>query len=296
VSAPAAVSTDPAAARRAVFLLVLANLVWGASFVVVKEALRASTPLTFTAVRFGIAALALAPFTPLSAPWSRAELAAGTLLGGLLALGFASQAVGLVTTTPSRSAFIVATSAVLAALLAFAVVRERPRPPVLAALALAALGMYLLTAPGAGGINRGDVLTGLTALCFGGQIVAVTEFSRRHDPVRLVLMQTAGTAVATAFAAPLFEAPRIDWTPAFVAALGYAAVFATALALLWQMRAQRHLTSARAALIFCLEPVFAALTSWLWLGERLSLFQWVGGGLILGGMVLAELPRARRAA
>jgi drug/metabolite transporter (DMT)-like permease len=70
-------------------------------------------------------------------------------------------------------------------------------------------------------------------------------------------------------------------------------VLATAVALLWQMRAQRFMSSARAALIFCAEPVFAAVASWLWFGERLSVSQWAGGGLILLGMVLAELPRAQ---
>ena len=66
---------------------------------------------------------------------------------------------------------------------------------------------------------------------------------------------------------------------------------ATALALLWQMQAQRHMSSARAALLFCLEPVFATAASWAWLGERLSATQWVGAGLVLAGMVLAELPQ-----
>ena len=76
-------------------------------------------------------------------------------------------------------------------------------------------------------------------------------------------------------------------------ALAYSGLLATALALLWQVRAQRHMSSARAALLFCLEPLFAALASWVWFGERLSLSQWGGGGLILAGMVLAELPGAR---
>jgi len=279
--------------RRADLVLVLANLVWGVSFVVVKGALEASTPLAFTALRFAIAALVLTPFTKLRGPWSHAELGAGALLGSLLAVGFAMQAVGLVSTTPSRSAFIVATSAVLAAALAFVVIRERPRAAVFLALGLAAVGMYLLTAPGPGGVNRGDLLTCVTAVCFGGQIVAVTDFSRRYDPLRLVWMQTVATALGAALAAAAWEKTAMHWSISFATALGYAAVFATALALLWQMRAQQFMTSARAALIFCLEPVFAAIASFFWLGERLSLAQWSGGTLILAGMILAELPASR---
>jgi drug/metabolite transporter (DMT)-like permease len=70
----------------------------------------------------------------------------------------------------------------------------------------------------------------------------------------------------------------------------FTGVGATALALVWQMDAQRHMSASRAALIFCLEPVFAALASWVWLGERLSTTQWAGAVLIIAGMVLAELP------
>jgi drug/metabolite transporter (DMT)-like permease len=277
-------------ARRADFVLVLATLLWGLSFIVVKGALESSTPLAFTAVRFALAAIVLTPFTNLRPPYPRAELRAGALLGVLLAIGFATQTVGLVYTTPARSAFIVASSSVLAPVVAFIVVRERPRLWVIGALGLAAAGMYLLTAPEAGGLNRGDAWTLVTALTFGGQIVAVAHLSRQHDPLRLVWMETVVTAAGAALAAASLEHVRMRWSPALAGALGYTAVLATAVALLWQMRAQRYMSSARAALIFCVEPLFAALASWVWFGERLSLLQWTGGGLILAGMVLAEIP------
>ncbi len=281
--------------RGADALLVAATLLWGSSFVVVKGALEHSSPMVFLALRFGLAALLLLPFVRLRPFPDRRELAAGAVLGTLLATGFAAATIGLVYTTPSRSAFIVASSSVLAPLVAFLVVRERPRWTALAALAVATAGMYLLTDPSAGGLNRGDVWTLVTAVAFGGQIVAVAELSPHFDAGRLVWMQTVCTAVVAGLAAWLVEDVRLAWTPAFVSALAYCAVFATALALLWQMRAQREMSSTRAALLFCFEPVFAAAASWLVLGERLSGAQWLGGVLILGGMVLADLPRRARA-
>jgi drug/metabolite transporter (DMT)-like permease len=208
-------------------------------------------------------------------------------------VGFIAQTAGLVITTPSRSAFIVAVSSVLAPVIALALLRERPGWLTGAALALATLGIYLLTAPDTGGLNRGDLLTLVCAACFGGQIVAVTELARRYDARRIVFVQVASTAVVAAVAAALFERPHIRWTPGFVAALGYTVVFASTVCFLMQMRAQREMSTARAALIFCFEPLFAAVTSWLVLGERLSLLQWAGGTLILAGMVLAELPGGR---
>jgi drug/metabolite transporter (DMT)-like permease len=281
--------------RRADAELLAATAVWGVSFVVLKGALAAGTPLAFVALRFGLGALVLAPFVP--GPWrfSPAELRAGAALAALMTGGFATQMVGLAHTTPSRSAFLVATSSVLAPVFAVLLVRERPRRAVVAALALATAGIWLLTAPQAGGLNRGDAWTLVTAVCFGGQIVAVSHLGPRHDPRRLVWLQIAGIALGGTLAAAALEPVRVAWTPAFLAALAYAAVAATALALVLQMRAQRVMSATRAAVLFCTEPVFAAGASWLWLREVLSASQWLGAGLILAAMVVVELPAGRRA-
>lgn len=275
--------------------LVVACFLWGISFVIVKRALDDASPLAFAALRFGIGAALLAPFAHLGRRFSANELGAGLLLAALLGFGFLFQTTGLVWTTPSRSAFIVAISSVLAPAMAAVALRERPGWPLVTAVGLAALGTYWLTAPDAGGLNRGDVLTLATAVLFGVQIVATTALSRRYDPLRLVWLQIAGTAVLGAAGAALFEQSSIHWTRQFVWSLAYTAVGPTVAALLLQMLAQRHMTSARAALLFCFETLFAATCSWLVLGERLSAEQWLGGGLILGGMVLAELPTAHSA-
>jgi len=273
-------------------MLLLATALWGTSFVAVKSALADATPFAFLTVRFGIAALLLAPGTRFRPRPAGPELRGGALLGILVAVGFVAQTAGLVITTPSRSAFIVAVSSVLAPVIALALLGERPRWLTAAALALATLGIYFLTGPDAGGLNRGDALTLICAACFGGQIVAVTELSRRYDARRLVFIQIAATAVVAALATAFLEQPHIRWTLGFIGALGYTVLFASTICFLLQMRAQREMSSARAALIFCLEPLFAAVTSWLVLGERLSLLQWSGGALILVGMLLAELPAA----
>ena len=257
-----------------------------------KQALAGASPLAFLAVRFALATVVLAPFTDLRTPFSRAELRGGALLTLLLASGFAAQAVGLQYTTPARSAFIVALSSVLAPVVGFVALGQRVRWPVAVAVALAGGGIYLLTGPDAsgGGLNRGDLLTLITAVVFGAQIVAVAELSARHDARRLVWLQLAGTAVAAGVAALALEPVRFEASPGVLGALLFTGVGATALALVWQMDAQRHMSAARAALIFCLEPVFGATASWVWLGERLTAIQWTGAALIVAGMILAELP------
>lgn len=275
--------------RKADAALIFACFLWGISFVIVKRALDDATPLAFAALRFGIGAALLAPFAHLERLTAR-ELRAGLFLAGLLGFGFLAQTSGLVWTTPSRSAFIVAISSVLAPAMAAISLRERPGWPLVTAVLLAALGTYWLTAPESGGLNRGDTLTLATAVLFGIQIVATTALSRRYDPLRLVWLQIAGTAVLGALGAALFEHAAIHWTRTFIWSLAYTAVGPTVVALLLQMLSQRYMSSARAALLFCFETLFAAACSWMVMGERLSAGQWLGGGLILGGMVLAELP------
>lgn len=279
--------------RRSDLLLIAAAAVWGVSFVVVKDALSDASPLLLLGMRFAIATLVLTPFIKLRGGFTAAELRAGMILTVLLASGFATQAVGLQYTTPARSAFIVAMSSVLAPMIAMVLLKHRTALLVLLALVIAGSGIYFLTAPDAGGLNRGDMWTLITAVVFGGHIVAVTEFSKRFQAERIVWLQLPGTALGTLAAALLLEPMRLDWSIGFGAALLFLAVISTALALVWQMRAQREMTSARASLLLCLEPVFAALTSWLFWGESFSLSQAFGAMLILSGMVLAVVGEAR---
>jgi len=275
--------------RRADATLLFACLLWGVSFVVVKLALESASPLAFAAIRFGIATIVLAPFVRLEQRFTKSELLGGAVLSALLGIGFLTQTTGLQWTTPSRSAFLVAISSVLAPAIAAVAMRERPRRLLLVALALAGIGVFFLTAPDRGGLNRGDALTLITAVLYGGHIVATGVVARRFDPLRLVWLEIAGTTVLAALGAGLVEHPHVTWSPGFLGALAYTALGATVVTLLLQMKAQRHLSAARASVLFTGESLFAAITSWLVLDERLTSMQWLGGGLILAGMVLAEL-------
>jgi drug/metabolite transporter (DMT)-like permease len=282
-------------ARRADLELIAACFLWGVSFVIVKDAISHSTPLTFMALRFALAAIVFAPFAGLRGGFTAAELRAGAVLSALLGVGFVMQAAGLVHTTPSRSAFIIAVSSILAPPIAVVVLRERPRLTVGIALALAALGTWLVTGPDSGGLNRGDMLTLVTAVAFGGQIVATTAFASRYPIKRLLWLEITGTALLAAVAAPFAEQIHVEWTASLLGALVFTAIGATVVALLLQLRAQQQMSSARAAVLFCTETLFATATAWLVMGEKLSATQWLGGLLVLTGLVVAEWPGRRKA-
>ena len=274
--------------RQAVGWLVVVCLVWGVSFTVVKAALDSVSPLVLLGIRLSIAASLVA----MSLRGSRREdLAGGLLLGLLFGGGFAFQTIGLRFTTPSRSAFITILSTPLVPVVQYLVHRTLPRVPTLAAVGLALAGTYLLTSPGGGlGLNRGDLLTLGCAVLFAGQIVAAGYYVTRMPISRLLALQLGVGALLASFAAPVLEAPRIAPGGPLIAMLLF-----LALSGLWsfhmQLRAQQILSPTHTALVFTLEPVFAALTSFLVLGERLGLAQLAGAALILVAVAAPALER-----
>lgn len=280
---------------RAELALVLVAFLWGATFVVVKQALADVSTFLFLGMRFTLAAglLLLALRRRLGRAHSF-ECRGGLLCGGFLFLGYALQTAGLRLTTASRSAFITGLYIVLVPLLASLVQRSRPRPAELAGAALATAGTALLTSGGVDlGWNAGDMLTAGCAVAFAAHLLAVERYSRRMDYERLSLYQVAGVAGLSWLAAGWAETPRVEWSQTLLAALLVTAVLATAVSFLLYTWAQRHTSATRAALIFALEPVFAGLLAWAVSGEEWGAAALGGAGLILAGIVLAELKPAR---
>lgn len=275
-------------------LLVVTTFVWGSTFVVVKGALRDVSPLPFIALRFGVAG-ALLWIALAGGRIDRRALGPGLVLGVFLFGGYIFQTWGLVYTTPSKCAFITGFSVVLVPLIVrFSGVPLRPASAVGALLGLA--GLYFLVVPsGFAGVNRGDVLTLAGATSFAIHIVLVGHYVKRHSFLDLVPIQVLATGLLAMVALPLAPHPSLHWTPRLLAAILVTAVLATGFAFTVQNWAQKYTPAAHTALIFALEPVFAALTSRLFLGERFGGKAALGSLLVLGGMVISEVWGSRQA-
>jgi drug/metabolite transporter (DMT)-like permease len=279
--------------RRAVVALVLVCLVWGVSFTVIKQALQYGSPLVLLAARFTLASAVIAGSL---GGLRREEVGGGLLLGVLFWAGFVLQTMGLQYTTPSRSAFLTILSTPLVPVLQFLTHRTLPRGPTLGAIALAVAGSWLLTSPGGGaGLNRGDVLTIGCAILFTGQIVAAGHYAARIPIGRLLALELGACAVLSLLTAPVFETPRLVPSPSFLAMIVFLA-FTGLWSFRTQLRAQQVLSPTHTALVFTLEPVFAAVTSFLALGERLGPTQLLGAALILAAVAAPALEGAEPAA
>ncbi len=286
----------PAAGARAELALAGVAFIWGATFVIVKEALQDVSTFLFLALRFTLAAALLAF-------WLRNRLARGTpaawgggaLCGGLLFLGYALQTAGLRWTSASNSAFLTGLYVVLVPLLAPLVYRCGPRPVELGGAALAASGTALLSGGLPSAWSRGDLLTAGCAVAFAAHILAVERYSRQMDFERLSLMQIAVVAALAWAAAAWIEPARIVWSARLWTALLTTSVLATAVSFVLYTWAQGQTSAARAALIFALEPVFAGLVAWTAAGERWTAASLGGAALILAAIVLVELKPAAAA-
>ena len=284
--------------------LALCTLVWGATFVVVKSALADASVLAFLAVRFVAATLLMAViFRRALTRTTRAEILAGAWIGVFMFSGYVFQTLGLLYTTPSKAAFITGSSVVLVPIFHGIFWRTRIGVWIWLGAAAALAGLYLLTVPpsGMGQLNRGDLIASGCTVMFALHILFVGHFSPKHSPGGLAFYQIATTAVlgmvAVPFAAAMhWEMPRFNATPELWFAIFITAAFATAFAFSVQVWAQQHTTPTHTAILFSLEPVFAAVTSLIVLGERLTGRAFGGAALIMAGIVAAEVLGGKPAA
>ena len=269
--------------------LVVAAFCFGSTFVVVQDAVGEADPVPFLGIRFCIAALALAPLALRRSSTPR-EVPHGIAAGSALLAGYVAQTVGLQYTTSATSAFITYLLVVLVPLIGYVVLRRRPHRLTLAGVVLAVVGLALLTGGGDTWIGRGEALTVVCAVCFASHIVILGETARLHDPIRLTAIQAATVGVACLAAGAVtggYGFPAGAWSAA-----AFTGVFATAVAFLLMVDAQRVVTPSRAALLLLLEPVFAAVLGYA-TGETLTGAGIAGAALILLAVVVAEVVPAR---
>lgn len=278
---------------RAELALAGVTVIWGASFVVIKDALDDVSPLLFIALRFSIAALVLAAIYRNSI--RRDGIAAGILAGCVLFAAFACQTIGIGLTTPSHSAFLTSLSIPMVPLAGSLVYRSKPQASEVFGVLVASAGMLLMSFPAGfmtGGISRGDLLSFFCAVLFAFHIVVLGHFAPVKGYESIAVMQVAVVAVLGWSMFWFAEPVRFRLGRGVVIAVLATALLATALAFTTMTWAQQYTSATRAALIFALEPVVAWLTSWIVTGERMPNRGKVGASLILAGILLVELMRA----
>jgi drug/metabolite transporter (DMT)-like permease len=281
---------------RADLAIAFISFLYGATFMVVKQALGDVSSILFLALRFTLgAALMMAMFRGRWWPARPPDWRAGLTVGAVLFGGYVLQTWGLQQTTASKAGFVTGFYIPLVPLLAALVYRKAPRSMEVAGVGVATAGLVLLTLPEDFlSFNRGDLLVFASTFAWAAHILFLARLGAHTPFATLSVLQVASAAACAWLTFWWVEPVKLIWSWPVAVALGIGAVFATAIAISLQSWAQQHTTATRTALIFALEPVFAWITAYAWAGETLTGRAWAGAVLVLAGVLLVELKPGPR--
>ncbi|MBA7497649.1 putative cystine transporter YijE [subsurface metagenome] len=267
-------------------------IIWGSTFAIIKGVLDQIPTFTFLAYRFLLATLILYLIF-----WKRIKenidkttLKKGSLIGIFLFMGYAFQTVGLKYTTATKAGFITGLSVVLVPIISHFFIKEKINRNSVIGVILAFIGLWFLNYSSSFSFNLGDFLVLLCAVSFALHIISVGLYSKKVDYVPLVIVQLATVSVLCLLIAMVFERPELHLSYSLHVwwSIVLTGVFATALAFYMQNRFQRYSTATKTAIIFSGEPIFAAVFAYLLLGEKVGLIAWIGGLLIIFGMIVSQ--------
>ena len=278
------------------FGLVLTTLAWGATFVLVKEGLNDAPPFAFAGYRFLIASLCMIPFVYKKILNVKKDELIGSIYCGIfLFLGYAFQNFGLwendiyLSTTPSKSAFITSISILFVPLMLLFIPSQKISFRIWAGICLATVGLYLLLDPIVNGISTGDFLTFGCAICFAIHIIIQDRYAKsKINLARFFFFQVLTVTILSFLCTSIVEHQTINWSIQLINALLLTGIIATTIAIILMLWAQKILNPSETALIFSLEPVFAAIFSWFLLNEILNNQEIVGGILVVFSVGWAE--------
>ena len=280
-------------ARFASPIIILATIIWGSSFVVMKSSVDVLPTFWLLAIRFSFAALVLSlVFWKRWKVLDRQYLIGGAIMGFCLFVAYAFQTFGLARTTPGKNAFLTAVYCVIVLFLYWVIAKRRPdRFNVLAALlCIVGIGLVSVTGEDAAAFNLGDILTLIGGFFFAAHIVAVDKYAEGRDIFILTALQFASFAVFSWLGVLVTRPPLAEgvFNGELIFGLAYLVIFASCGALLFQNIGQKYTAPATAAVLLSLEAPFGVLFSILWADEKPTALMFLGFALIFIAVVCSE--------
>jgi drug/metabolite transporter (DMT)-like permease len=271
--------------------MVLITMIWGVTFVMVKEALNDAKPFMFATLRFGLAFIFSIIYVNKGiARINKKSMIAGLVCGFCLYVGYSFQNFGLMQTTPSKSAFITSVSVIMVPVLLVIFRLKVVQSRIWMATFLAVIGLYILLDPAGGGLNIGDILTFGCALSFAAHIIFQDRYlSSGIDVGHLLLIQLMFITFFSGVSVVSYEGFEMILSQRLVIAILVTGILATFIALLIMVWAQTILGPNPTAILLSLEPVFATLFSTIFASEILGINGWVGGFIIVFAILSLEL-------
>ena len=285
--------------HNAEILLLVITILWAGTFAIIKTAVTDVNPSMFLLLRFSIAAVIGIAIWPKSLfTLDRDTTGKGLLLGFLFGIGFLLQTIGLTLTTASTSAFITGTMVVFVPIVHRIVDGSKIRANHAASIVLVLIGLFLFTSPEAHGVNLGDVLTLISAVCWAVYLtyIDVWTTAMRANVQRqnaLVLLQFITTMAIAAFGVGVSgirgESLAVTFDTDLLLGLLYCGIFASLIPTFIQTRYQQYTHPVRAGVIFAIEPLAASVIAWLAINEQFTVRQLIGGGVLMSAIILPDV-------
>lgn len=275
--------------------LVGITIIWGLTFLLVRNAVTVTGPLFFVGLRFAIATLILVAISTRVIPQiTRTELIAGGLIGFTLFIGYATQTYGLQYISASKSGFITAFYVPTVPLVQWLLMRKAPPLFAWLGIAFAFTGLLLLSGPDgvSDGFGRGEIATIIGALTMAFEIVLIGFFAGKISVRRVCIVQVAVTSLLSFGAMPIAgeSVPAFSWL-LVLSALALGAI--SALVQFVMNWAQKTVSPTRATVIYSGEPIWAGVFGRL-AGERLPAIALLGGALVVLGVLVSGLKRKNK--
>ena len=276
--------------------MVFITMIWGITFVMVKDALNDAPPFIFATLRFGLAFILGLIYLNYKIRYiNKIEFLGGAICGFLLFCGYGFQNFGLILTTPSKSAFITSVSVIFVPILLVLFRMQKVPNQIWLIVIFTTLGLYVLLNPMGGGVNLGDILTFGCALSFALHVIYQDIYvNQKVDVTRFFTVQVFFVFLFSFLSSLIFEDYNIViFSQRLLISVFFTGALATFIAIILMIWAQTILSATRTAILLSLEPVFAALFSVFFAGEILGFYGWIGGLIIVlsvmcSGFILPE--------
>ncbi len=287
-------------------LLTLVAIIWGTAFAFQRVGMESIEPITFTASRMTLAALAVGMVSicrrKKAAPGNTGEEKASsrnTIIGGIccgifLAFGSIFQQMGIVYTTAGKAGFITALYILIVPVISFLLFRKHHTWLVWLAVLLGVAGMYLLCMTEQFHLGHGDTLLCICAVLFSGHILCCDHFVSKGNPIRISAIQLTTTAVISWIAAFIMESPDPEKITSAIIPILYCGIVSGGIGYTLQIVAQKHTDPTVASLLMSLESVFAVLAGALILNERMSPRELLGCVIMFAAIVIVQLPVSQK--
>ncbi|MFX1601088.1 MAG: DMT family transporter [Promethearchaeota archaeon] len=284
---------NPTVNRRviAIFLLILTTVLWGTSFIITKNLTQDVPIFLYLGLRFFIAFFGFIPFFPRLRNLNKKIFLMGLITGLLYFFGIVFQTYGLQSTTAGKTGFITGLSTIIVPFLTWIGFKKRPHLRIWFAVILSVAGMAFLLLEGESGLFIGDILVLICAFFFALYIVFNDKYVQLIDIYSYSIIQVLIISVSSFLCSLILREPYdlLSYQLPFWLIMTYMGIAVMTLTILFQNWGQQYQGPTQTAIIFTLEPVFAALFGFLIGNEILSVFAWVGCGLIFTAILITVL-------